>query len=82
MKKIPMTINSRLKEMVCVVLGHDWTEYGRITDEEGQTLEEYSVCNRCKLENHDRQGYLDQYESLQQRSCSGGLECSDGHICE
>ena len=55
---VPMTITNRLKEIICVVFGHEWNAYGRTESDDGRILEEYSECARCGLENHDRSGYL------------------------
>jgi hypothetical protein len=57
-----MSFKNRMKEILCVIFGHDWSEYGSRTHENGRILEEYSKCQCCGLENHDRQGMLDQYE--------------------
>lgn len=47
---------SKLKELLCVVFGHDWTEHGaRTCVKHSVMLDEYNICGRCGLENHIRQ---------------------------
>ena len=62
MKTVPMTFGNRLKEIICVIFGHSWNEYGSNTHDNGRILEEYSRCDNCGLENHDRSGHLEQYK--------------------
>lgn len=61
MATVEMKTINRLKEIICVIFGHNWDEYGSTTHANGRILEEYSKCGCCGLENHDRSGMLDQY---------------------
>jgi hypothetical protein len=56
-----MQVN-RLKELYCVIFGHDWNESGSTTDPETKiVLEKYKRCQNCTLEIHDRSGYIEKY---------------------
>ena len=48
---------SRWKELLCIIFGHSFLEYGS-KKREGNILEEYVVCDDCGVELHDRSGYL------------------------
>ncbi len=63
MKKIEMNLKHRLCEIFCVIFGHSWDEYGSIKGENGVVLEEHSKCSCCNLENHDRSGYGEVFDT-------------------
>lgn len=64
MNEVPMSAHKRFKEFFCVIFGHNWNEYGSTSSPNGRILEEYNVCSSCGLENHDRSGYLVEYEEM------------------
>lgn len=52
MEIVPKQPN-RFKEFLCVLFGHDWSEYGSNQClEHNETFDEHNVCARCGLENH------------------------------
>ena len=59
--RIIITKHSRLNELICVLFGHSWTEYGNQKNSDGLILEEYNRCACCHLENRDRSGWLRPY---------------------
>lgn len=61
MNVVKMKFGNRAREIICVLFGHSWNENGSVTHKNGRVLEEYSKCSCCGLENHNRQGYLDQF---------------------
>jgi hypothetical protein len=56
---------SRIKELACVIFGHQWDEVGFNTID-GILVEEYEKCSLCKLRNH--QYYLVK-ENAQDKPC-------------
>lgn len=58
---LPFPARRRRAELYCVLFGHSWHSYGCTRAADGAMLEEYSTCERCGLENHDRSGYLALY---------------------
>ena len=58
MRPVHMSTKRRILEIVCVLFGHSWNEYGITTDHTGRLLEEYSKCGTCGLENHFRPKYI------------------------
>lgn len=49
----------RLKELSCVIFGHDWTETGSTTDKEsGIVLSSFKQCGDCGVRIVDESGYL------------------------
>lgn len=43
----------RLKELLCVLFGHEWNNYGICKClKHGYAYDEYNKCARCGLENH------------------------------
>ncbi len=53
---------SRLKQLSCLIFGHDWNEKGSSTDTESNiVLEHYEKCSHCKLEIRDRSGYTHRF---------------------
>ena len=55
---IEMESKNRWLEILCVLFGHEWGSYRKVTSNTGRILEESSKCSRCRLENFDRSGYL------------------------
>ena len=63
MKNISHPTRRRL-ELLCVIFGHDWNEYGSETEivsglaafPKTFIVEEYNKCSRCLLEKHDNSG--------------------------
>jgi hypothetical protein len=57
---------SKLNELICVLFGHRWEEHGITTcHEHHETYNEYNICTRCSLENHEESKYcLFCYEKL------------------
>lgn len=62
---------NRFKELLCVLQGHTWDEYGATTREDGLILEEYNKCSLCGLENHNRDGYLVNYKEKYETNNKG-----------
>lgn len=65
---------NRFKEAFCVILGHVWNETGSKSTEEYADmgykhliLEHYRKCDRCGLEEHNRNGHLVAYRLMQER---------------
>lgn len=56
----------RIKELWCVLFGHEWMEYGCKTCETHKnTFDEYNTCNRCGLEYHTQKCCDDCYRDFQ-----------------
>ena len=60
--RIIITEHSRLNELICVLFGHSWNEYGSKKNSDGLILKEHNRCDYCHLENHDRSGWLHPYQ--------------------
>ena len=50
--KILQTQPSKWKELLCILFGHNWYEYGSTTNNHNTIMEEYNTCERCGLRNH------------------------------
>lgn len=55
---MPYPWRRRLAELLCVLIGHDWTVYGSSWEITGEVLVEYNECGRCGLQNRDESGMV------------------------
>ena len=61
---------NRLKELVCVIFGHDWNGRYERSTEEGHILEERVTCDFCKLTNIDESGFVREFERWYEKNQS------------